>query len=94
VTRVDGDVVALRHDVDDSIEVGEVDFGMDALSIEVQSQVHQVDVASTFPVAEQTAFNTVGTGELRELGSRNSGPWEEVSAMNARKHRFQLPLSL
>lgn len=71
---MDGDVVALRHDFDNSIEVGEVDFGMDALGVEVQSQVYQVNVARALPVAEQTALNSVSTSELRELCSRNSSP--------------------
>ena len=71
---MDGDVVALGHDVSDGIEVGEVYFGVNALGVEVQSQVHQVDIAGTLPVAEQTAFNTISTSELCELGGRNSSP--------------------
>ena len=74
MTRVDGKIVALSNDFDDVIEVGEVDFGMNALGVEVQSQVHQIYVAGTLPVAEQTTFDTVSTSELREFGGCNSSP--------------------
>lgn len=71
---MDGEVVALRHDFDDSVEIGEVNFGVDTLSIEVQGQVHQVDVACALPVTEQTPLDAIGTSELSELCGRNSSP--------------------
>lgn len=91
---MDRNVVALRHDFDDSIDVGEVNFRVDALGVKVQGKIDQVNIACTLSVSEQTTLDAISTGKLCELGSRNSSPWEKVSWIKLEKHQFQIPLSL
>lgn len=45
-------VIALRDDVDDRLDITEVDVGMNALSVQVKSEVHEIDVACAFSIAE------------------------------------------
>jgi len=59
--RVNGDVGASGNDLDAFLQVGEVQFGADTLSVHVESESDQVDVSGTFTVSEETTFNSVGT---------------------------------
>ena len=49
------------------VDIGAVDFRIDALREHVQRQSHDVDIARPLAIAEQGAFNTVGTGHQAEF---------------------------
>ena len=56
--------------------------GRDALRVQVQRDVDQVEVAGALAVAEQAAFDAVGAGHQRELAGRGAG-----AAIVVRMHR-------
>jgi hypothetical protein len=66
---VHGDLVASLHNVDDRGDVGEVNLGMHALGVQIQTQSDEVDVSGSLAVAKQTALDSVGSGHLAQLGS-------------------------
>ena len=55
----------LRH-------VGVIDLRIDALGEHVEPERDQIHVASTFAVAQQTAFHAVGAGQHGQLGGGNA----------------------
>src|SRR5699024_1248726 len=73
VTFVDADLVAFGHGVDDVVDIGEVEFGVDALRVEVERDRDQVEVAGALSVAEQAPFDPVGAGHHAQLRGRDSG---------------------
>ena len=68
VARVHGDVVALCDGVDDMIEVRKVEFGRDALGIQVEREGDNVDVPSALAVAKEAALDAVRAGHEAEFG--------------------------
>src|SRR5574344_3047572 len=52
--------------------MAEVEFGIYTLRIHIERHVHNVQISGTFTIAEQTAFNTVGTGKQSELARCNT----------------------
>jgi hypothetical protein len=70
---VDGQLVALGHDVDDGGQVREVDLGVDALGVEVERERDEVDIAGPLAVAEDAALNPVAAGKEAELGCGDAG---------------------
>ena len=64
--------VAIFSGTAQSIDIGNVEFGVDPIHKQVHGQVHNVDVASALTIAKQSSFNTVGAGHHAELGSSNS----------------------
>ena len=56
--------------------------GCDALRVQVQRDVDQVDVAGALAVAEQAALDAVGAGHQREFAGRRAG-----AAVVVRMHR-------
>src|SRR5690606_29204171 len=69
----DGHLVAVLDGAAHLVEVGEVDLRVDALAEQVQAQGHEVHVAGPLAVAEQAALDTVGAGEVAELGRGDAG---------------------
>lgn len=63
------DLVGLLDNVDDSIDVGKVDFGVNTLGVEVQRQSDEVDVPGSFAISEKGAFDAVCAGHLSKLSS-------------------------
>ena len=57
----------------DGIHVGEIQQGIDSLSIQVQGDGDEVEVAGALTVAEQGAFHAVGPGHQAEFGGRHAG---------------------
>lgn len=51
-TLVDGDLVAHFYGINDALEIGKVNIGVDTLSIQVQTESHQVNVASSLAVTK------------------------------------------
>ena len=52
-------VVALIHDVYASLNITEVKFGAETLSVKIQSKIDKVDVARSFAITEDTTFDAV-----------------------------------
>ena len=60
VAGVHRQLVAMLHGAADFVDVREVQSGVHALRIEIQGDVHQVQVAGALAVAEEAAFEAVG----------------------------------
>ncbi len=63
--------VAVLGGAAQAVDVGDVEFGVDAVHEQVHRQVDDVDVAGALAVAEQRALDTVGAGHHAELGGRH-----------------------
>jgi hypothetical protein len=79
VARVNGEIVALGDNFNDGLDVAEVDFWVDTLCIEVESEVDEVDVSGAFAVTEEAALDTVGTAEDPEFRRGNTGAYSNNS---------------
>src|SRR5699024_2799595 len=55
-----------------AIHIGEINFRIHSLSVEVHPKGHQVDVAGALTVTEQAPFDTVGTRHVSQLCSSNA----------------------
>ena len=66
-------LVAVLDGAADFVDVGEVQAGVHALRVEVQRDVHQVEVAGALAVAEEAAFEAVGAGHHGEFAGRGAG---------------------
>ena len=55
----------------DSVDVREVEVGIDALRIQIERERDEIDVAGAFAIAEEAAFNAVGAGHQPKFGSSN-----------------------
>ncbi len=73
MARVHRDLIAVLDHLAHGIDVGEIQFGVHALGVEVQRQGHQADVAGALAVTEQAAFDAVGTGHDSQLRGRDAG---------------------
>ena len=62
MARMHRQLVAMLDGAADLVDVGEVQPGCHALRVEIQRDVHQVEVAGALAVAEQAAFEAVGAG--------------------------------
>lgn len=80
---MDREIVALRDDVDDMLEVTKVEIRVDALCIEVESEIDEVDIAGTFAVSEQTALDSVTTSEKSKFGGSDSSTCPRASVLSA-----------
>src|ERR1700726_3338201 len=65
---MDGKAVAVLGGAAQRVDVGDVEFRIDALAEQVYRQCHDVDVAGAFAVSEQAPLYSVGPGEHAELG--------------------------
>ena len=53
------------------VHVAEIQQRIYTLTVQVHGHGNDVHIASALAIAQQGAFNTIGTGHYRELGSRN-----------------------
>ncbi len=63
-----GQAVAVLGGAAQAVDVGDVEFGVDAVHEQVHRQVDHVDVAGALTVAEQRALDPVGARHHPELG--------------------------
>ena len=77
-----GNLVAVLDRGADLVDVREVEFGRDALRVEVERHVDEVEVAGALAVAEQAAFDAVGACHQCELAGGGAG-----AAVIVRMHR-------
>jgi hypothetical protein len=68
MTGVDGQVIALRHRVYNGLYVTDIQARMNALRIEIQSQVYEVDISCAFPIAEKTSLDPISTSKQAKFG--------------------------
>jgi hypothetical protein len=68
-----GDLVAMLDRGADLVDVREVEFGRYALRVEVERDVHEVEVAGALAVAEEAAFDALGAGHQGQLAGRGAG---------------------
>ena len=54
-------VVAGSDDIDDTLQIAKVEVRCNTLGVEVESEVHNVDVSGPFAVSKQTTLNTICT---------------------------------
>lgn len=66
---MDRKIIALRDDVDDALDIAKIQVRMDALSVEIECEVDNVDVSRAFTVAEQATFYSIRACKNGELGS-------------------------
>lgn len=78
---VDRKIIALCDDVDDMLKIAEVEIRVDALGVEVQGEIDEIDVAGTFAVSEQTALDPVATSKESKFGSSNSSTCSKDSVL-------------
>lgn len=78
---VDREIITLRDDVDDMLKIAEVEIRVDALGVEVQGEVDEIDVAGTFTVSEQTAFDSVATSKKSKFSRSNSSTCSRASVL-------------
>jgi hypothetical protein len=69
---MNGHVIALRDSVYNGLHVTEIQARMEALRVEIQSQVHKVDIASPFSIPKETSLNSVSASQQTEFGCSNS----------------------
>ncbi|MNF31098.1 hypothetical protein D3C84_118510 [compost metagenome] len=86
MARVHRQLVAFLDHLAHGVDVGEVQFGVQALGVHVQRQGHQVDVAGALAVAEQAALDAVGPGHQAQLGGGDAGA-TVVVGVQADEHR-------
>lgn len=65
-------VVTLGDGVDDVLQIGEVEFGGDTLSVEIERHRNQVDVSGSFPAREETSLHSIRSGHESQLGGGDS----------------------
>ena len=68
MTRVHRQAVAVLGHTAQRVDVGDVEFGIDAVHEQVDRQVDHVDVAGALAIAEQRALHAVGPGQHAHLG--------------------------
>ena len=66
-----GKTVAIFGIASQCVDVGDVQFGVDAVDEQVHCQRDDVDIARALAVAEESSFNAIGTGHHAKLGCSN-----------------------
>jgi hypothetical protein len=72
MSRVDREIIALGNYVDDRLDIADIEIGRDALGVEVESKVDEIDVACAFAVPEEAAFDAIATCENGQFCGSNS----------------------
>lgn len=78
---MDREIVTLRDNVDDMLKIAEVEIRVDALGVEIQGEVDEIDVAGTLAVSEQTALDSVATSKKGKFGGSNSSTYSRASVL-------------
>src|ERR1700761_1123197 len=60
-------------DIPDTIDIAEVKAGMNALSVHIQRDSHDIDIAGALAVSKKRAFDPLGTRQKPQLCRRNPG---------------------
>src|SRR5271165_5427117 len=68
VAGMDRELVAMLDGTNDLVDVADLKVGIDALAEQIQRQGHDIDVAGTLTIAEERAFDAIGSGHNREFG--------------------------
>src|SRR5712671_7870293 len=55
--------VAILDRLDDRIDVSDAQLGINTLAEEIQCQGHEIDIAGSFAIAEQSALDPLGAGQ-------------------------------
>ena len=71
MARMYGQLVAVLDRARNGIDVGKIQAGVYPLRIEIQGQSHNIHIAGTLAIAEQTPLDTVGTRHQAQLGRRH-----------------------
>ena len=82
MARMHRELIALLYRRTDFVDVREVEFRRHALRVEIERDVNEVEVAGALAVAEEAAFEPVGTGHQCELAGGSAG-----TAVVVRVHR-------
>lgn len=67
-------LIALRDDVDDRLDVAKVDIWRDTLRVQVESDLYEIDIAGALAIPEQTAFHSLRPCEDAELCGSSGTP--------------------
>jgi hypothetical protein len=89
-SRVDWNLVANFNHVDDPIEIREIDIGMNALSIKIQSQGNKINISSSLAITKKTSFDSIRTSDLCQFCCRNRAA---TVVMWVKRNTNLLPLS-
>ena len=66
-------LVAVFHGLDDLIDIGEIQFWINALCVQIESDRNQAAVARTLAIAEQAAFDAVRAGHQPQFRRGDAG---------------------
>ena len=76
---MDRKVVALGYCVNDGlpVEIAKIKVRVNALRIEVQREVDEINISRTLAIAKETAFNTLPSCEHPEFSRCYSGTYSQ-----------------
>ena len=60
-------------DIADTIDIAEIEAGMNAMSVHVQRDSHDIDIAGALAVSEERSFDPLGAGQKPEFRRRDPG---------------------
>ena len=84
VALMDPDLIAVFDRTANLRHIRQVELRINALRRKIEAERHEIDVASSLPIAKQTALDAVRTREVTELGRRY--PRAAVIVGMKRKH--------
>jgi hypothetical protein len=64
VAGMDGQVIALSDNVDNTLNVAEFDVRVDTLRVVVQSEIDEVDVPCALPLSKKAAFYAISSARI------------------------------
>lgn len=67
------EIIALRDDVDNTLDIAKVQVRLDALSVEIERKVDNVNVSRPLAVAKQATLYSIGACKNGKLGSCDTG---------------------
>ena len=70
---VHGQFVAVLHRLDNPVNVGEIEAGIDTLRVHVERHGHEAAISGPLAVPEEATFHPVGPGHQRQLGGCHAG---------------------
>lgn len=82
MARMDRQVIALRHNVNDPLEVAEIQMRLDALRVQIKRKVDKVDVSCPFTIPKQATFDAVRSSKDSELGRCDTRAYLNVRKLN------------
>ena len=73
MARMDGQLIAGFGAARRFVDIGEIQFWINALRVKIKSQRHDVDIAGALAVAEQGTLDALGAGHDRQFRGRHRG---------------------